>query len=206
MSRQLEQEMETVVKVLQPGPLGIIEHKFSAEEIRKANATVQRAVETWRQNAILEQRNPLLKDYIHKKKCLISFSLNNYDSFGKYTYVLSFTEDDKLWRHCVDIDKEINCFLVKTALEIDEEFVGKCYSGSVPNPNSVGPYEPWDKLVLDLEAHDLISSTNELLPYENSRHTWLALEVLNQCPFNSLPICNFIQLVHCRVCPIATYQ
>ncbi|XP_034228397.1 uncharacterized protein LOC117637579 isoform X1 [Prunus dulcis] len=63
---QLEQEMETVVKVLQPGPLGIIEHKFSAEEIRKANATVQRAVETWRQNAILEQRNPLLKDYIHK--------------------------------------------------------------------------------------------------------------------------------------------
>ncbi|ONH93818.1 hypothetical protein PRUPE_8G254700 [Prunus persica] len=64
--RQLEQEMETVVKVLQPGPLGIIEHKFSAEEIRKANATVQRAVETWRQNAILEQRNPLLKDYIHK--------------------------------------------------------------------------------------------------------------------------------------------
>ncbi|KAK5774358.1 hypothetical protein PVK06_042213 [Gossypium arboreum] len=36
---QLEQEMETVIKVLQPGPLGIIEHKFSAEEIREANAT-----------------------------------------------------------------------------------------------------------------------------------------------------------------------
>ncbi|KAJ7972912.1 Zinc metalloproteinase aureolysin [Quillaja saponaria] len=49
--RQLEQEMETVVKVLQPGPLGIIEHKFSSEEIREANATVQRAVETWRRNA-----------------------------------------------------------------------------------------------------------------------------------------------------------
>ncbi|KAB2605191.1 hypothetical protein D8674_004908 [Pyrus ussuriensis x Pyrus communis] len=64
--RQLEREMETVVKVLQPGPLGIIEHKFSAEEIRKANATVQRAVENWRRNAILEQTNPFLKDYIRK--------------------------------------------------------------------------------------------------------------------------------------------
>ncbi|CAN6690533.1 unnamed protein product [Malus baccata var. baccata] len=64
--RQLEREMETVVKVLQPGPLGIIEHKFSAEEIRKANATVQRAVENWRRNAILEQTNPFLKDYIQK--------------------------------------------------------------------------------------------------------------------------------------------
>ncbi|KAK8718074.1 hypothetical protein V6N13_045320 [Hibiscus sabdariffa] len=55
--RQLEQEMETVIKVLQPGPLGIIEHKFSAEEIREANATVRRAVENWRRNAIIEQRN-----------------------------------------------------------------------------------------------------------------------------------------------------
>ncbi|CAN6693818.1 unnamed protein product [Malus baccata var. baccata] len=64
--RKLEQEMETVVKVLQPGPLGIIEHKFSAEEIRKANATVQRAVENWRRNAILEQTSPFLKDYIQK--------------------------------------------------------------------------------------------------------------------------------------------
>ncbi|TXG50331.1 hypothetical protein EZV62_022855 [Acer yangbiense] len=35
--------METVVKILQPGPLGIIEHKFSAEEIHQANATVLRA-------------------------------------------------------------------------------------------------------------------------------------------------------------------
>ncbi|GJX77111.1 hypothetical protein Tco_0323922 [Tanacetum coccineum] len=41
---QAEQEMETVVKVLQPGPLGIIEHKFSAEEIDKANATVKRLI------------------------------------------------------------------------------------------------------------------------------------------------------------------
>ncbi|RDX64753.1 hypothetical protein CR513_56656, partial [Mucuna pruriens] len=38
-ANKVEQEMETVIKVLQPGPLGIIEHKFSADEIRKANAT-----------------------------------------------------------------------------------------------------------------------------------------------------------------------
>ncbi|KAF5937283.1 hypothetical protein HYC85_024789 [Camellia sinensis] len=38
--RQLEQEMETVIKVLEPGPLGVVEHKFSAEEICEANATV----------------------------------------------------------------------------------------------------------------------------------------------------------------------
>ena len=68
--RQLEQEMETVVKVLQPGPLGIIEHKFSAEEIRMANATVHRAVENWQRNAKLEQSNPILKDYVvHKWSC-----------------------------------------------------------------------------------------------------------------------------------------
>ncbi|WVZ07030.1 hypothetical protein V8G54_020376 [Vigna mungo] len=59
-------EMETVIKVLQPGPLGIIEHKFSAEEIRKANTTVSKAVINWRKNAILEDNNHILKDYIHK--------------------------------------------------------------------------------------------------------------------------------------------
>ncbi|OMO63754.1 BTB/POZ-like protein [Corchorus capsularis] len=64
--RQLEQEFETVVKVLQPGPLGIIEHKFSADEIREANATVRRAVENWRRNAIIEERNGVLKDYIQR--------------------------------------------------------------------------------------------------------------------------------------------
>ncbi|KAF3629906.1 putative monothiol glutaredoxin-S2-like, partial [Capsicum annuum] len=41
--RQLELDMETVVKVLQPGPLGIVEHKFSAEEIQKASDTVKQA-------------------------------------------------------------------------------------------------------------------------------------------------------------------
>ncbi|KAJ0597808.1 hypothetical protein HanPI659440_Chr04g0170511 [Helianthus annuus] len=63
--RQAEQEMETVVKVLQPGPLGIVEHKFSAEEIEKANATVKRAVENWKRNAIIERNRPILKDYIN---------------------------------------------------------------------------------------------------------------------------------------------
>lgn len=62
--RQAEQEMETVVKVLQPGPLGIIEHKFSAEEIEKAKATVKRAVENWKRNAIVERNRPILKDYV----------------------------------------------------------------------------------------------------------------------------------------------
>ncbi|KAJ0112309.1 hypothetical protein Patl1_01072 [Pistacia atlantica] len=63
---QLEAEMETVVKVLQPGPLGITEHKFFAEEIRHANATVNRAVENWRRNANLDQGNVVIKDFIHK--------------------------------------------------------------------------------------------------------------------------------------------
>lgn len=62
--RKLEQEMETVVKVLQPGPLGIIEHKFSAEEIRQANSTVDRAVKNWQRNAKLEKRGNVLTDYI----------------------------------------------------------------------------------------------------------------------------------------------
>ncbi|KAL9332229.1 hypothetical protein ACSQ67_001839 [Phaseolus vulgaris] len=52
--------------VLQPGPLGIIEHKFSADEIRKANATVSKAVINWRRNAALEDNNHILKDYINK--------------------------------------------------------------------------------------------------------------------------------------------
>lgn len=62
--RKLEQEMETVVKVLQPGPLGIIEHKFSAVEIRQANSTVDRAVKNWQRNAKLEKRGNVLTDYI----------------------------------------------------------------------------------------------------------------------------------------------
>ncbi|XP_059625748.1 uncharacterized protein LOC132268872 [Cornus florida] len=64
--RQLEQEMKTVINVLQPGPLGIIEHKFSAEETREANATVKRALENWQRNANMEQSSPILKDQIDK--------------------------------------------------------------------------------------------------------------------------------------------
>ncbi|KAF2314960.1 hypothetical protein GH714_037336 [Hevea brasiliensis] len=64
----LEQEMETVIKVLQPGPLVIVEHKFSAEEIHEAKATVRRAVENWRRNANLEHRSDILKYFIHVKK------------------------------------------------------------------------------------------------------------------------------------------
>lgn len=47
--------METVVRVLQPGPLGIIEHKFSAEEMRRAQSTVCEAVNNWRRNTSIEQ-------------------------------------------------------------------------------------------------------------------------------------------------------
>lgn len=64
--RQFEQEMETVINVLQPGPLGIIEHKFSAQEISEAKATVQRAVVNWKTNASLDEKNIALKDYIQK--------------------------------------------------------------------------------------------------------------------------------------------
>ncbi|PIN11183.1 hypothetical protein CDL12_16214 [Handroanthus impetiginosus] len=65
--RQLEQDMETVVKVLQPGPLGIIEHKFTAEEINRAHSTVNRAVENWRRTAYIERNNPILKDFVDNK-------------------------------------------------------------------------------------------------------------------------------------------
>lgn len=42
-----------MIGVLQPGPLGIIEHKFSAVEVQEAKATVKRAVANWRRNAAL---------------------------------------------------------------------------------------------------------------------------------------------------------
>ncbi|KAK9757015.1 hypothetical protein RND81_01G135000 [Saponaria officinalis] len=61
--RKLEQDMETVGRVLQPGPVGIVEHKFTNEEIRDANAAVERAVENWRRRSMLE-RNSALRDYI----------------------------------------------------------------------------------------------------------------------------------------------
>ncbi|XP_031090772.1 uncharacterized protein LOC115995778 [Ipomoea triloba] len=62
--RQLEQDVETVVKALQPGALGIIEHKFNLEEIQKAKDTVERAVANWQRHAKTEKHNPYLKDFI----------------------------------------------------------------------------------------------------------------------------------------------
>nr|XP_009793155.1 PREDICTED: uncharacterized protein LOC104240068 [Nicotiana sylvestris]XP_016434298.1 PREDICTED: uncharacterized protein LOC107760713 [Nicotiana tabacum] len=62
--RQLELDVETVVKVLQPGPLGIVEHKFSSDEIQKAHDTVKRAVGNWRRQANIEKHSPVMKDFI----------------------------------------------------------------------------------------------------------------------------------------------
>ncbi|KAL9253296.1 hypothetical protein AKJ16_DCAP05759 [Drosera capensis] len=62
--RKLQHDMETVVRALQPGPLGIVEHKFTAEEIQEANDIVQREVANWRRRASIEKRSNSLKDYI----------------------------------------------------------------------------------------------------------------------------------------------
>ncbi|XP_020527227.1 uncharacterized protein LOC105421187 isoform X1 [Amborella trichopoda] len=53
--RQLEQDMETVIKVLQPGPLGIVKHKFSDAEIHGAKVTIQKALENWQRNSHQER-------------------------------------------------------------------------------------------------------------------------------------------------------
>ncbi|AQK85136.1 uncharacterized protein [Zea mays] len=53
--RQVEQDVETVIHVLQPGPIGIVEHKFTDTEILEARATVKRAVDNWRRNWTLEK-------------------------------------------------------------------------------------------------------------------------------------------------------
>ncbi|XP_020272959.1 uncharacterized protein LOC109848057 isoform X2 [Asparagus officinalis] len=53
--KQLEKDVETVIDVLQPGPLGIIEHKFSAAEVKEAEAIVKRAVANWKRNSELER-------------------------------------------------------------------------------------------------------------------------------------------------------
>ncbi|XP_047325918.1 uncharacterized protein LOC124929567 [Impatiens glandulifera] len=64
--RQLENEVETVINVLQPGPLGIVEHKFTEQEIQQAKITVKRAVKNWNMNAKLEGNGGILEGYIHK--------------------------------------------------------------------------------------------------------------------------------------------
>ncbi|XP_025809611.1 uncharacterized protein LOC112887601 [Panicum hallii] len=53
--RQVEQDVETVIHVLQPGPIGIVEHKFTDVEILEARATVKRAVDNWQRNWTLER-------------------------------------------------------------------------------------------------------------------------------------------------------
>ncbi|OQU77881.1 hypothetical protein SORBI_3009G117000 [Sorghum bicolor] len=53
--RQVEQDVETVIHVLQPGPIGIVEHKFTDAEILEARGTVKRAVDNWRRNWTLER-------------------------------------------------------------------------------------------------------------------------------------------------------
>lgn len=61
--RKLEQDVETVIRVLQPGPVGIVEHKFMDKEIREANAVVISAVQKWRRRAEFE-RSGILKDFL----------------------------------------------------------------------------------------------------------------------------------------------
>ncbi|XP_078440533.1 zinc metalloproteinase aureolysin [Wolffia australiana] len=51
--RKVEQDVETVINVLQPGPLGIIEHKFSASEVTEAKSLVDRAILNWKRNSAL---------------------------------------------------------------------------------------------------------------------------------------------------------
>ncbi|EMS51860.1 hypothetical protein TRIUR3_21713 [Triticum urartu] len=52
---QVERDVETVINVLQPGPTGIVEHKFTDAEIREAKGTVRSAVQNWRRNWNLER-------------------------------------------------------------------------------------------------------------------------------------------------------
>ncbi|KAM3274013.1 hypothetical protein ACQJBY_043283 [Aegilops geniculata] len=53
--RQVERDVETVINVLQPGPIGIVEHKFTDAEIRETQGTVRSAVQNWRRNWNLER-------------------------------------------------------------------------------------------------------------------------------------------------------
>ncbi|BBN09549.1 hypothetical protein MPTK1_4g20640 [Marchantia polymorpha subsp. ruderalis] len=49
--RHQERHVERVIEVLVPGPLGIVEHKFSHGELQSARAEVARAVERWKLGA-----------------------------------------------------------------------------------------------------------------------------------------------------------
>uniref|UniRef100_A0A803MA98 Uncharacterized protein n=1 Tax=Chenopodium quinoa TaxID=63459 RepID=A0A803MA98_CHEQI len=62
-SWKLEQDVETVIRVLQPGPVGIVEHKFTDKEIHDANAMFKNAVKNWQRRALLE-KSGVVKDYV----------------------------------------------------------------------------------------------------------------------------------------------
>ncbi|KAG6549241.1 hypothetical protein Mapa_009227 [Marchantia paleacea] len=47
--RRQERHVERVIEVLIPGPLGIVEHRFSHEELQSARAEAARATERWKQ-------------------------------------------------------------------------------------------------------------------------------------------------------------
>ncbi|KAJ3676184.1 hypothetical protein LUZ60_003596 [Juncus effusus] len=53
--RQIEQEIETVINVLKPGPVGIVEHKFSSQEINEAKIIVENAVQNWKRNKLVKK-------------------------------------------------------------------------------------------------------------------------------------------------------
>ncbi|KAI5018193.1 hypothetical protein ZWY2020_043081 [Hordeum vulgare] len=55
VTSKVERDVETVINVLHPGPIGIVEHKFTDAEIREAQVTVRSAVEKWRRNSTLER-------------------------------------------------------------------------------------------------------------------------------------------------------
>ena len=55
--RQVEQDVEAVIHVVQPGPVGIVEHKFTDAEILEARAILKKAVDNWRTNSTLERNH-----------------------------------------------------------------------------------------------------------------------------------------------------
>lgn len=70
----------------------------------------------------------------------------------------------------------------------------------IPNPYSFGSDEQRHELVLYMETHHRIGTTDELLADEDCRHARPAPELL-QRPLDLLPIRHLIHLVDGRVCP-----
>ncbi|KAL2630648.1 hypothetical protein R1flu_015334 [Riccia fluitans] len=53
--KKQEKQVEKVIEVLAPGPLGIVEHKFTHAEIESARAQAARACEKWSRAASRRQ-------------------------------------------------------------------------------------------------------------------------------------------------------